>query len=53
MYGRHKPKFLFSGYDEEHGVSDICIKDFYLNDEPLKQGEYELKTNEFCKNIQI
>ncbi len=53
MYGNHKPKFVFMGYDEEHKVSDITIKNFYLNDEPLNADEYEIKTNEFCQNINI
>jgi len=53
MYGKHKPKFYFAGYNAESGVSDIVVKNFYLNDKPLNEGEYELFINEFCKNIQI
>ena len=53
LYGRHKPKFMFRGYDEEHKVSDITIKDFYWNDKPIETEEYEIKMNEYCENIKI
>lgn len=53
MYGSHKPKFYFRGYDIESGVSNIEVKNFYLNDKALKIGEYEIFTNDFCENVQI
>lgn len=53
LYGRHKPVIFAAGYDEEHLTSDITIKNFYVNDKPLKEGEYELITNEFSKNISV
>ncbi len=31
FYGRHKPKFNFRGYDEEHLVSNVTISDFFAN----------------------
>ena len=53
MYGRHKPKFFFAGYNSESCVADIFVKDFYWNDKPLRKGEYEVYSNKFCKNICI
>lgn len=53
FYGRHRPKLAFAGYDEEHKTADITIKDFYVNGEPLKEAEYDLTVNEYCKNIEV
>ena len=53
LYGRHKPKFTFAGLDSKHKVSNVKIKDFYLNDTLIKTSDYELHTNEFCENIKI
>ena len=53
FYGRHKPKFNFTGYDEEHMTSDITISNFFVNGKPLEKGGYEIEKNEFCKNISV
>jgi len=53
LYSRHKPEFYFGGYDDVYCVSDITVKDFFLNDVPLKSSEIKIKQNEFCKNINI
>lgn len=53
LYGRQTPKFDFCGYDKQHKVSNVTVKDFYINDKPLKNGEFTVKTNEFSENIKI
>lgn len=54
LYSKHKPiAFDFVGYDEAHKISNIEIKGFYLNDEPLKSDDYVLTLNEFCENIRV
>ena len=54
IYGRHKPRFRFAGYDAEHGVYNITLRNIYLNGEKLTNpDQYTLETNEFCKNIVI
>lgn len=53
LYGRQKPRLACSGYDPEHGVSDVTVKGCYVNGIPLTQVPYELVTNEFTENIRI
>ena len=53
LFGRQKPKFLFEGYDKDHKVSDVTVKNIFVNGEKMKCGEYDLKTNEFCESITI
>ncbi len=53
LYGRQRPKFQFKGYDEGHKVSDITVKNFFVNDEPLKENGYDIVTNEFADSINI
>ena len=54
IMGRHKPRFRFVGYDAEHGVKNITLRNIYLNGEKLiDPSQYTLETNEFCKNIVV
>ncbi len=53
LFGKHRPKLYFRGYSDEYGVSDVMITGLYLNDKPINEDEYELYTDEFCKNIEI
>ena len=53
MFGAEKLKFVFSGYDEDHMTSDVTVKDVYLDGKPITTEDYELKQNEFCRNILI
>lgn len=53
LYGRHKPEFNFTGYNDEHSTSDIKISNFFINGKPLSADGYDIHTNEFCKNIEI
>ena len=53
LYGRQKPIFAFQGYDEEHKTKDIEIRNFYWNDKPINEEDYEMKTGAFCENICI
>lgn len=52
IYSNKKPKFAFSGYDEEHKTSDVLMKDIYINDKKIKdKTECILKIFNFCENI--
>lgn len=54
IYGRHKPRFRFKGYDADHGVENVTLRNIYLNGEKLTDASgYTLETNEFCANIVI
>ena len=53
VFGAKKLKFVFSGYDENHATSDVTIKDVYLDGKLMGADDYELKQNEFCRNILI
>ena len=53
VFGAEKLKFVFSGYDEDHMTSDVTVKDVYLDGKPITTEDYELKQNEFCRNILI
>ena len=53
LTGRQKPKFRFKGYDNEHQTSDVVIKNITVNGEKMKNGDYILEMNEFCKNINV
>ena len=52
--GRHTPRFRFLGYDPEHGVSNVTLRNIYLNGEKITDpSQYTLQINEFCSNITI
>lgn len=53
LYGRQKPAFSFSGYDEDYKTKDIEIRNFYWNDKPIGAGDYTMSADEFCENIRI
>lgn len=54
LFGRHKPKMLFEGFDESHKTKDITIKNLYLNGELIRSfNEVELYKNEFTENIKL
>ena len=53
LYGRQKPRLACTGFDPEHGVTDITVKGCYVNDVPLTQIPYEFVTNEFTDNILV
>ena len=53
VYSKYKPLFLFCGYDEESSVSDVTIKNFFLNGKPMKKSDCVISENEFCKNINV
>lgn len=53
IYGRHMPKFDFSGYDEQHKVANVTVEEIHLNDKPLGKDEYTLQTNGFSENIKV
>jgi hypothetical protein len=53
LYGSSFPKLCFRGYKEEYGVSDITVKDLYLNDVALTKLDVTVEANEFCKNIEV
>jgi len=53
LYSNKIPRFFMRGYDEEHKTSDITIKDFYINDVPLKSSQYELTCTNHCERISI
>ena len=46
--------FYFSGYDREHLVSNVQIRNFQLNGRPLDlENECKQLVNQFCKDIRI
>jgi len=47
--GRHLPKFLFNGYDENHMSSDITVSNVFVNGEPMT--DYEIEKNKYTDNI--
>jgi len=53
LYGKHTPKLFLKGYNEEYGVSDIVVRELYLNDTLLTKADVKIEENKFCKNIQI
>ena len=53
IFGRQTPVFWFSGYDSEHTVSDVLIRNVYVNGQPMRKDGYSLSMNEFCENIII
>ena len=54
LYARQMPKLTFKGYDEEHKVSNITIRNLYYNGEPVKDFADTLYTaNEYTENITL
>ncbi|MBP3580163.1 MAG: hypothetical protein J6K12_02825 [Clostridia bacterium] len=53
LFGRHQPKLSFTGYSSENCVSDITVKELYLNNVLMKEQELKIHKNEFCKNLKI
>ena len=54
VYGNHKPRLSFVGYNSEYKSSDITVKGLYFNGKRIENAsEYELSQNEFCENIKI
>ena len=53
LKGRQKPKFIFKGQDAEHTVSNITVKNIFINGKPMESGEYDTEINEFTENIII
>ena len=54
LHSNKKPVFYFGGYDRDHLTSDIVIRNFQLNGRPLaSETDYELDTNDFCKDIRV
>lgn len=53
IYGRQTPTFTFSGYDAEHTVSNVVIRNVSVNGQPMAKDGYILKKNEFCENIVV
>ena len=53
LFGRQNVEFVFEGYRDDAECSDIVIRNFTVNGEPLRDGGYMLKTNEFCRNITV
>lgn len=53
VYSKYKPLFQFCGYDEESSVSEVTVKNFFLNGKPMKKSDCVISENEFCKNINV
>lgn len=53
IFGNHKAKFYFHGYSDEYDVSNILIKDIYVNDKKIEESEAEITRGEFSKNIKF
>ena len=53
IYGRHRPRFVFRGYDARHKTSNVTVKKCYVNSKPLQRDGLTLKQNDFCENINI
>ena len=51
LFGRQAVRFKFEGYDAEHLTSNVTVRGFTVNGEPLR--EYQLLQNDFCRNIKI
>ena len=53
LIGRQKPVFRFAGYDEDHGCENIRIERFLHNGKPIREGDYDLIADEFCRGIEV
>ena len=53
VFGDKRLRFSFGGYDAEHLVSDVVIRNVYINGQPVKKTDVELTKNEFCQNIEV
>lgn len=54
VYGRQPIKLAFLGYDSDHKVSNVTIRNIYKNGELLKEIPSEdIYVNEFAENIKI
>ncbi len=52
LFSNKKPVFVFRGYDEKHATQDVILKNITWNGRAIcDSGEYELVTNEFCRNV--
>jgi hypothetical protein len=51
LTGRQQVRFKFEGYDENHMTSDVIVRGFTVNGEPLRA--YQLVQNAFCRDIRI
>ena len=54
LYGKHEPKFLFEGYDEEHKTKNVTVENIFWNGELLKEIKEDIqKTNYKVENINL
>lgn len=53
LTGRQRPRFIFKGQDAEHTVSDIVVRNIFINGEKMKSDGYDLEINEFTENVII
>ena len=51
--GKHKPGLNFKGYSDEADVSDVTVKNLYINNILMKESDVKITKNEFCKNIKM
>ena len=51
VFGRQNIVFAFEGYRDDAECSDIMIRNFTVNGEPLREDGYTIKLNKFCRNI--
>ena len=53
LLSNKKPVFYFEGYDAEHPARNVVIRNFLLNGQPLRPGDYKLALGEFCENVRV
>ena len=53
IYDDRKPKIRFVGHSKDSAISEVTVKDFYLNEKVLDANDVEVEQNEFCENISI
>ena len=53
LFSNKKPIFRFRGYDAEHAVRDVVIRNFLLNGRHLCSDDYELNAEAFCEGIKV
>ena len=53
LFSNKRPVFYFAGHDAEHPVRNVVIRNFRLNGQPLRPGDYKLAVEEFCENVSL
>ena len=53
IYGPRGPRLRFVGWNEDHKVSNITIRNLYHNDKPITPDGYDYEEENFCENINV